>query len=305
MSFALLLLPDFTLILLGLLLYRFTGWDDAFWTGLEKLVYFVLFPCLLFYSTARAPLDFHSTGKMLQVALLTVATGIALGWLAKPLFKPGPMLFESGVQTAFRFNSFIALAVASRLAGEQGTALMALIIGFCVPLANFGAVHALVHRSGGLVRELLKNPLLIATLSGISCNLLGIVLPEFVGATLSRIGAASIAIGLMTVGAGLRLHAVYDGKAMAAYFVAVKLFALPMVAWLLGSAFGLPPLQLQIIVMFSALPTASSAYVLAARMGGNGPYVAFLISAGTLVSVLTLPLWLSALQQGPLHMFAH
>lgn len=305
MSLAFLLLPDFTLILLGLLLFRFTDWDAAFWAGLEKLVYFVLFPCLLFYSTARAPLDFHSTGKMLQVALLTCIAGIALGWLAKPLFRPGHMLFESGVQTAFRFNSFIALAVASRLAGEQGTALSALIIGFCVPLANFAAVHALVHRSGGLLRELIKNPLLIATLSGIACNVLGLVLPEFVVATLSRIGSASIAIGLMTVGAGLRMTALQGGKTMAAYFIAIKLLALPALAWLLGSAYDLPPLQLQIVVMFSALPTASSAYVLAARMGGNGPFVAFLISAGTMLSVLTLPLWLAALQQGPLHMFTH
>lgn len=305
MSLALLLLPDFSLILLGLLLFRFTNWDAAFWAGLEKLVYFVLFPCLLFYSTARAPLDFHSTGKMLQVALLTCLCGIALGWLAKPLFRPGHMLFESGVQTAFRFNSFIALAIASRLAGEQGTALTALIIGFLVPMTNFAAVHALVHRNGGLVRELIKNPLLIATLSGLSCNLLGIVLPEFVAATLSRIGSASIAIGLMTVGAGLRMTAVHDGKAVAAYFIAIKLVALPIVAWLLGRAFDLPPLQLHIVVMFSALPTASSAYVLAARMGGNGPFVAFLVSAGTLLSVLTLPLWLAVLQQGPFHMFAH
>ena len=305
MSFALLLLPDFSLILLGLLLHRFTGWDAAFWAGLEKLVYFVLFPCLLFYATSRAPLDFHTTGKMLQVALLTCLCGIALGWLGKPLFRPGHMLFESGVQTAFRFNSFIALAIASRLAGDQGTALIALVIGFCVPLANFAAVHALVHRNGGLGRELIKNPLLIATLSGLSCNLLGIVLPEFVAATLSRIGTASIALGLMTVGAGLRLTALREGKAIAAYFISIKLLALPTLAWMIGSAFGLPPLQLQIIVMFSALPTASTAYVLAARMGGNGPFVAFLISAGTLVSALTLPLWLWALQQGPLHVFTH
>jgi malonate transporter len=40
------------------------------------------------------------------------------------------------------------------------------------------------------------------------------------------------------------------------------------------------------------LPTASSAYVLAARMGGDGPFVAWLVSAGTVVSAVTLPLWL-------------
>jgi malonate transporter len=295
MSLAFLLLPDFTLILLGLMLFRFTRWEPAFWAGLEKLVYYVLFPSLLFYATARAPLDFASTGKMLQVALLTCLSGVALGWLAKPLFRPGPMLFESGVQTAFRFNSYIALAVASRLGGDTGTALMALIIGFSVPLCNVAAVHALVHRKGGLLRELMKNPLLLATVLGLVFNFAGIPIPEFIGATLSRIGNAAIAIGLITVGAGLRLSGLHQAKGMAAYFIAIKLLALPAIAWLLGSRLGLPPLQLHIVVMFSALPTASSAYVLAARMGGNGPFVAFLISAGTLISVLTLPLWLGVI----------
>ncbi|EGF32243.1 hypothetical protein IMCC9480_2675 [Oxalobacteraceae bacterium IMCC9480] len=292
MSLAFLLLPDFTLILLGLVLFRITRWEPAFWAGLEKLVYYVLFPSLLFYATARAPLDFSSTGRMLQVALLTCLSGVALGWLAKPLFRPGPMLFESGVQTAFRFNSYIALAVASRLGGDTGTALMALIIGFSVPLCNVAAVHALVHRKGGLLRELMKNPLLLATVMGLIINFSGIPIPEFIGATLSRIGNAAIAIGLITVGAGLRLSGLHQAKGMAAYFIAIKLLALPAIAWFLGSRLGLPQLQLQIVVMFSALPTASSAYVLAARMGGNGPFVAFLISAGTLMSVLTLPLWL-------------
>lgn len=293
MSIATLLIPDFTLILLGFLLMRYTDWGTQFWSGLERLIYYFLFPALLFYSTARTPFDFGSTGKMLQVSLLTVAAGIALGWLAKPLFKAPPRVFESGVQTAFRFNSYIALAIASRLAGEKGTTMMALIIGFAVPICNMAAVHALVHKSGGLLRELSKNPLLVATAAGMAFNLAGLTVPDIVGATLSRMGNASIAVGLITVGAGLRLSGLHEAKGMAAWFTAVKLLALPGIALLLGRWMALPPLQLQIAVMFSALPTASSAYVLASRMGGNGPFVAFLISAGTLISVVTLPIWLS------------
>ncbi|WP_136417729.1 MULTISPECIES: AEC family transporter [Oxalobacteraceae] len=293
MSIVTILFPDFALILLGFLLMRFTNWGPQFWSGLEKLIYFFLFPALLFYSTARTPFDFGSTGKMLQVALISVVCGIALGWLAKPLFRSPPMMFESGVQTAFRFNSYIALAIASRLAGEQGTSLMALIIGFAVPICNMAAVHALVHKSGGLLLELAKNPLLIATASGMAFNLLGLPLPEVIGATLSRMSNASIAVGLITVGAGLRLSGLHEAKGLASYFLAVKLLALPAISYALGRWMGLPPLQLQIAVMFCALPTASSAYVLAARMGGNGPFVAFLISAGTALSVLTLPIWLS------------
>lgn len=293
MSIATILFPDFALILLGFLLMRFTDWGAQFWAGLEKLIYYFLFPALLFYSTARTPFDFDSTGRMLQVALTAVASGIVLGWLAKMLFRAPPMIFESGVQTAFRFNSYIALAIASRLAGEQGTTLMALIIGFAVPICNMAAVHALVHRSGGLLRELAKNPLLVATASGMAFNLLGLQLPDIVGATLSRMGNASIALGLIAVGAGLRLSGLHEAKGMAAYFLSVKLLALPLIAYLLGTWIGLPSLQLQIAVAFSALPTASSAYVLAARMGGNGPFVAFLISSGTVLSVATMPIWLA------------
>ena len=293
MNIITILVPDFTLILIGFVLMRTTDWGQSFWTSLEKLVYFILFPALLFVSTARTPLDFHATGKLLQVALLAVSCGIALGWLAKPLFRPGPMIFESGVQTAFRFNSYIALAVAFRLAGEAGTSLMALIIGFAVPVCNMAAVHALAHRNQGtLLKELAKNPLLIATASGTLFNLAGGSLPEVVAVTLARMGSASIALGLLMVGAGLKLTGLAEARGICAYFVFVKLIALPAIALGLGRWMALPPLQLQIAVMFCALPTASSAYVLATRMGGNGTLVAFLISAGTLLSIATLPLWL-------------
>ena len=173
---------------------------------------------------------------------------------------------------------------------------MALIIGFAVPICNAAAVHALVHKSGGLVRELVRNPLLLATVAGVLFNLTGLALPEVLVATLSRLGNASVALGLISVGAGLQLSGMQAPKGLSTYFLGVKLLALPAIAFGLGTWIGLPSLQLQIAVMFCALPTASSAYVLAARMGGNGPFVAFLISVGTLVSIVTLPLWLLAVR---------
>ncbi len=203
------------------------------------------------------------------------------------------MVFESGVQTAFRFNSYIALALASRIGGDQGTSLMALIIGLTVPICNLAAVHALIHKSGGMLKEMIRNPLLIAAAGGTLFNLAGLALPEEINATLSRLGNASIALGLIAVGAGLRLSGLHESKGIAAYLITVKLVALPAIGFATARWLQLPPLQMQIVVMFCALPTASSAYVLAARLGGNGPFVAFLISAGTLLSALTLPLWLA------------
>jgi predicted permease len=290
------LLPDFLLILLGFILLRVTNWSNDFWSGMEKLVYYVLFPALLFYSTSRAPLDFATSGNFLQIGLLTCASGILLGWLAKLLFRPADMVFESGVQTAFRFNSYIGLAVAARLAGEHGAALMALLIGFAVPLTNMAAVHALVKKDDHFLLEMIKNPLLMGTVAGITFNLLDLHMPDAAGAFLSRLGNASIALGLMMVGAGLQIRGLHASKGIAAYFLAVKLLLIPAIAYGLGLWLALPPLQLQLVVLFAALPTASSAYVLAVRMGGNGGLVAFLISASTILSMLTLSFWLAILR---------
>ena len=287
-----LLLPDFILILMGVIIFRITNWGEAFWAGMEKMVYYLLFPALLFYSTARLQLNLATTGKFVEVGVLALLAGVALTWIGKPFIKAGPMTYESGMQTAFRFNSYIALALASRLAGEKGVGLMALLIGFGVPLCNMAAVHALAHRSGNLLSELMRNPLLIATGSGLLFALCGFTLPEVAGAVLSRLGSASIALGLLMVGAGLRLTGIREDKLMTTYFTSIKLLAVPGVAYVLGRWMELPELQLQIVVLFCSLPTASSCYILAARMGGNGPMTAFLISLGTLVSAVTIPFWL-------------
>ncbi|SRR5450830_195183 len=288
-----LLLPDFSLILLGVVLFRITNWGEQFWSGTEKLVYYLLFPALLFHATARLQLHFESTGHLIQVGMLATIAGIGLTWVGKPLIKAAPMVYESGMQTAYRFNSYIALAIATRLAGEEGAGLMALLLGFGVPLCNVAAVHSLAHRSGNVFKELTKNPLLIATASGLLFSVAGLHLPEVASAVLSRLGSASLALGLLMVGAGLRLEGAHHNKLMAAYLSAIKLLAVPAVAYGLGRWYGLPMLQLQIVVLFCALPTASSCYILAVRMGGNGPITAFLVSLGTLVSAVTIPFWLT------------
>ena len=144
-----------------------------------------------------------------------------------------------------------------------------------------------------MLKEIASNPLVVGTASGVIVSLLDIPLPEGIAATLSRLGNAAIALGLLAVGAGMKVSAIHEAKGIAAYFLSVKLLALPAIALVLGRWLELPALQLQISVIFCALPTASSAYVLAARMGGNGPFVAFLISASTVLSVLTLPIWLA------------
>ena len=292
MSAALLLVPDFSLILIGWLLVRFTPFDRAFWAGVERLVYFVLFPALLLQSTNSARFDFSSTSAML--ALATMAFGMATGYLVRYVLRPAPLDFASGFQTAFRFNSYIGLALAARLGGGEGLAMMALVVGVTVPLCNVAAVWALArHGESKLLRELARNPLILATAIGLATNLLGLHPPEVIGMTLGRLGSASTALGLMTVGAGLQMRGATGTAGPMAWWSGVKLLAMPCFAWIVGKYLPLTPLQYQIVVVYASLPTASSAYILAVRMGGNGPMVAATISAMTVAAVFTTPIWLS------------
>lgn len=292
MNTALLLLPDFALILIGAAIRRWMHLGDHFWRGIEKLVYFILFPALLISAIVKTRLDLGAALPLLATAFAAMAGGMLLGMLPKPFTRMPALTYASMFQCAYRFNSYIALAVAGMLFGSPGIATMGLIVGAAVPLANFVSVWMLAcHGEVGLWREVARNPLIWGTATGFLLNLAGFVPPAPVQVFLGRLADAAIALGLISVGAALRLERTPGVGGFSAWLLVVKLLALPLVALVVGAQVGLTGLNYQIVVLFAALPTASSAYILAMRMGGDGKSVAWLISATTLGSMLTLPLW--------------
>ena len=265
---------------------------ENFWAGLEKLVYFILFPALLINSLVKAKLDLLSAFPLLATAYVAIVAGMLLGLLPRMFSKVPALTFASMYQCAFRYNSYIGLAVVSMLFGQSGVATLGIIIGTAVPLVNVVAIGMLArHGQLGLWREVLRNPLIWATIIGLSLNLVGYVPPAPVLAFLGRLAEASIALGLLAVGAALQMGGAAGVKGLAAWLIVVKLLLLPLVAVFVGPLLGLSGLYYQVAVLFAALPTASSAYILAVRMGGDGKSVAWLISASTLASMLTLTLW--------------
>lgn len=292
MNTALLLLPDFAMILLGAAIRRWMHLGDHFWNGVEKLVYFILFPALLINAIVKTRLDLTAALPLLATALAAMAGGMALGLLPRLFTRLPALTYASMFQCAYRFNSYIALAVAGMLFGAPGIATMGLIVGAAVPVANLVSVWMLArHGEAGLWREVARNPLIWGTATGFLLNLAGFVPPAPLQAFLGRLADASIALGLITVGAALRLENTPGVRAFAGWLVAVKLLALPLIALGVGALLGVSGINYQVVVLFAALPTASSAYILAMRMGGDGRSVAWLISATTLGSMLTLPLW--------------
>ncbi|HXS54405.1 MAG TPA: AEC family transporter [Usitatibacter sp.] len=295
MSAALAVLPNFALIVVGVALARGFDYTREFWAGLEKLVYFVLFPALLFRSLAEARIDYGAAGVLVACGVAFTVAAFGLSLLAGPLLRLDRRLLAAGSQCGYRFNTYIGLALAGSLYGTQGVALCALILGVMIPVANFCAVAVLArHGERGFLSELGRHPLVLACVAGYAWNAVGFSIPRFADETLALLGQTSLPAGLLCVGAAMRFERSGAGEGAAhAWWLVVKLAVTPAIAWTLAHVLALPATEARILVLCAALPTATNAYILAVRMLGDGRVVATQITVGTLLSMATLPFWLS------------
>ena len=295
-----LILPDFSLIICGYLICRYTKLDRTVWGQVDSLVYFFLFPVLLFQSITRYPLALDAASQFMMAGVSLAICGIALAYSVPywPFVKKyiDPRDHAGSAQIGFRFNSFIALAVSQKLLGDNGLAYMAILIGVSVPIFNIAAVWPMAkHGQQHFGRELIRNPLIWGTTAGLLANIAGFTVPDWMAPSVTRVGQAGLVLGLMAAGAGMQLSALPRAKVLAASMLSVRHFAMPVVAFIMAKMWGLDSTQTTTLLLFSALPTASTCYVLAARMGYNGPYVSSLVTASTAMAVLSLSFALSFL----------
>ena len=308
------LLPTAVLIGLGWALrsrFRFT---ETFWRDLERLAYFVLLPALFVSGLARADFTGLQVGRMAVVLALSSVAAAGLVWLLRAWIAPadGPA-FTSVFQGGVRFNNYIGLVVATALLGADGLALAALSNAVLVPLVNITSTVTLARHGQGqagwsrVPREVLTNPLVLACVAGMALHLLGLtsagaalvaapVLGELVsglGELVLILGGAALPIGLLCVGAGLRRPGGSRETArLIGWSMALRFVAVPALATGAALALGLSGPAAVVAILFQSIPTASSAYVLARRLGGDAPLMAAIIAVQTLAGAVTIPLWL-------------
>jgi predicted permease len=291
------LLPVVALVALG----RFLAWRQALpeagWRGVERLSYLVLFPALVVRELARAPFD----GAPLRMAGVLIGAQLVMGlagWAAHRAGLVSGPASGSLIQSNVRWNTFIGLALAGALMGAEGVALVALAAAALTPTANVISVFALSHYAARGVdaprprpfAELARNPLILACALGLGLNMAGLAPSGPVDATLALMGQCTIALGLLTAGAGVDLSALRAAGVRTGVWSVFRLLAFPAVAVGAALGLGLPAREVGVIAIATATPTATSGYVLARQLGGDLPFTANLIALQTVLAVLTLPL---------------
>ena len=292
MSILYILLPDIILVALGWFMLNKMGFSREFFAATEKMVYFIMFPALLFRSVLLSPLSLNTAGTSLLSCALLAFAGLLIASLARPILKTEQYSANSSQQCVYRFSTYIALSLAPSVGGAEGVAIMAVFIGFTVPLVNILAVRALATGQGGMFKSIVTNPLVLATASAVSLNLLGFQLPEVLGNTLHKLGQGSIPLGLICIGAALKLREGTANAPLVAWMTIARLVFMPIFAIVIALLMGFSLLETQMFAIFAAIPTAPAAYVLTVRMGGNARLVANIISVQVLCCILTIPMWL-------------
>ena len=121
-------------------------------------------------------------------------------------------------------------------------------------------------------------------------------MPELAWISLSRLGQAALILGLLAVGAGLNWAGTFSAKVIVAWMLLARTLILPLLALSILMVLPLDTVSRIVILSYAALPTASSAYILAARMGAPAAPVAAIISIGTLLSAVALPGWIGLIR---------
>lgn len=290
--------PVFALLVIGYLARRFDFPGAAFWPPAEKATYFVLFPSLLLNRLSRADLGSVQSSQLVAAVLSMLLILSLLVLLARPLLKIGNAQFTSVYQGSLRFNTYVALAVSAVLLPDQGVVLAAVLAAVMIPTLNLLCVLVFAWfgesrpSARGILRTLSRNPLILACLAGITLNITGLGMPAPVVPVLDLLGGMALPLGLLAVGAALNLRALTSSGPAVVAASLFKLIICPLLAFGLAWVFALSSDATLVLLVFASVPTATAAYILARQLGGDAELMANIITAQTLLSLLSMPFML-------------
>lgn len=293
--------PVFLIIATGYLLFKTRVVDETVWSAVEHICFYLLLPFLIIRTLSRANLgsvpivDFMI---VLVVAILGMAAILILiqAFVWKRFPQSGPS-FSSVFQGATRFHGFVAIAVIGPLYGDAGVTLAALALAIMVPLLNVISVIVLsvYGRSdnkpefSSVLQKIVTNPLILACGIGLLFNYFGV--PNIIFDTIDIIGSGGLGLALLAVGAGLKLDQAAQHKMLLTVGVLTRLIGMPAIVIAMSWLVGLDGVARTVAIIAGAVPTASSAYVMARKMGGNAELMSSIVTFQVIVAFFTLPLF--------------
>jgi len=266
------------------------------------LGFWVLYPVLLFNTVYKA--DFGSI-QLDSVVVALLAAVAAMGLLLAILWPYSRKFgliehsqYSSVFQTSIRWNGFMAFAIAEKVFPPQGVSIVALMMAAIIIPINLQSIYVLARFADrdanwvAVCKKIATNPLILATLFAILLRFSPIPLYAPVGIALDLVGRAALGMGLIAIGAGLRPEDLFSPTPAVVIPVVLKLIIFPIMLISLALGMGVNGQVVQYLALCAAVPTAMNGYLLARQMGGDAELYAAVTTLQTMVSFLTIPLFI-------------
>lgn len=298
------ILPIFLTIAIGYGLRKGGIPSTEFWNLNDKLVYWVLMPCLLFNKISLAPLGAAALGPYSVTILGGFLVALVFGWAVARAAGLAPAQGTCVLQGSSRHNSFIGLALAANLFGPVGFDIAILATAMLVPVSNILVVTCVVSSLQGAVarnlplailRELARNPYVVTILAALVANqTIGHEIPVLHDVT-ALLGAGALPITLLAVGANLRVRRMQAAFLPLLLAFAGKMVVFPLAVLAIGLALNLTPEIFQVALIYAVVPTSVASYTLANQLGADAPLMAAIVTLQTLLALVTIPISLGLL----------
>ena len=286
--------PILVVLGLGALLRRWNWIDSHFVAIANKLTFLIFMPSLLFLVTATRPL----TGEVLPLAvfavLITIVVVIAI-WLVAP-YLVGRDKRGAFTQSAFRSNmGMIGLALCVNAYGEDVLARAGIFVAAMIVTVNVLSVLVLTPKRSELLKNQLRNPLLIGIVSGIAWQGLHLPMPEIAENSMAYFARMALPLALLCIGASLDWSKLRRVRGDVAWAALLKMVITPLFITAVAVWWGFRGEDLGILFLMVSAPTAAVAFVMARQLTPHGDLAADSIAVTTIVSPLTVTIGLTLL----------
>lgn len=285
-------IPVSLIILIGFIAGRTLPLDNQ---TVSKITLYVLSPALVFDSLYRTTLSLKSTQDLLIAFALTSCLTYLLVWIISKIAKLTPPLQKGLIATTiFSNNGNIGLPVANFAFGAAGLERAVLyMIGSSILMFCFGPAILKGKGINYSTHLILKLPLFWSIVAAVCLRLLAFKFPFQIDRAIHELGQAAIPVALILLGMQLS-HTKFELRIKEIFAAILRLLIAPLIAYFIGLNLHLESLNLQILVLQSAMPTAVNSLVLVTEFGGDANFVARSIVTSTVMSFVTLPLvlWL-------------
>lgn len=297
--------PVFTMILLGML-FKKIGWiDQQFASKMNKFVFLVPLPVLVFEDLAT--LDFEKiwdTKFVLFCFFVTIASILIVTLIS--LFIKNKNNRGEFIQASYRSSAaLLGIALIQNIYGHATMAPL-MIIG-SVPLYNIMAVivlslfspkHQELNKDVWIktIKGIITNPILIGIVIGLLWSLLKIPMPAMLAKTVSSVGNVATPMGLMAMGATFNFKEALGEIKLSLLASFIKLFGFCLLFLPLAIYLGFVNEQLIAILVMLGSATTVSCFVMAKNMGHKGTLTSTVVMITTLCSGFSITMWLYILK---------